>query len=166
MYARPLAVCRMRAPQPRAPTLPPPQVCRHWRQALEGPAALQLWEELVVDVGHELVTAVHVPVAWSDVRPSDEEFRAAFAAVRLRSHRLVDFVRARRRVLRRLVLVNSEGYWAEDGEFVPVNSKHSVNLGTLGILLGVLADGLKGAEEKKTRTFVLFLFSSSLLFGR
>ncbi|EFN57680.1 expressed protein, partial [Chlorella variabilis] len=119
------------------------QVCRHWRQALEGPAALQLWEELVVDVGHELVTAVHVPVAWSDVRPSDEEFRAAFAAVRLRSHRLVDFVRARRRVLRRLVLVNSEGYWAEDGEFVPVNSKHSVNLGTLGILLGVLADGLK-----------------------
>lgn len=44
----------------------------------------------------------------------------AFASVRLRCHRLVDFVRERRRVLRRLVLANSEGYWAEDGEFVPL----------------------------------------------
>lgn len=35
----------------------------------------------------------------------------AFAAVRLQSHRLVDFVRERRQVLRRLTLTNSEGYW-------------------------------------------------------
>jgi hypothetical protein len=31
-------------------------VCRHWKAALECPAALQLWQELVVDFGHELVT--------------------------------------------------------------------------------------------------------------
>ena len=59
-----------------------------------------------------LLAGVHVPVAWSDVRPTDEEFREAFASVRLRCHRVVDFVRARRAVLRRLVLTNSEGYWA------------------------------------------------------
>lgn len=35
----------------------------------------------------------------------------AFAAVRLQSHRLVDFVRERRQVLRSLTLTNSEGYW-------------------------------------------------------
>lgn len=32
------------------------QVCRHWKAVLECPAALQLWRELVVDFGHELVT--------------------------------------------------------------------------------------------------------------
>jgi hypothetical protein len=85
---------------------------------------------------------VHVPVAWSDVRPTDAEFRQAFAAVRLRSYRLVEFVQARRRVLRRLVLTNSEGYWAEDGEFVPLANKHDFNLGTLGIVLGMV-EGLQ-----------------------
>ena len=154
-----------------------------------------------------LLAGVHVPVAWSDVRPTDEEFREAFASVRLRCHRVVDFVRARRAVLRRLVLTNSEGYWAggcsaaaaargmapegvllallrkpvymqcrrvcsccfclpdmlsaaltchclpaclpacpllpaEDGEFVPLASKHNFNLGTLGMLLGMLQEGL------------------------
>lgn len=89
---------------------------------------------------------VHVPVAWSDVRPSDEDFQAAFAAVRLRSHRLVDFVRARRGVLRSLVLCHSEGFWGDDGEFVPLASKHDFSLGTLGILLGLVADKLTGAQ--------------------
>ncbi|KAL4445740.1 hypothetical protein ABPG77_008939 [Micractinium sp. CCAP 211/92] len=120
------------------------QVCRHWKRVLESPAALQaLWGELCIDFGHELITGVHVPVAWSDVRPSDDEFAAAFAAVRLQSHRLVEFVRARRGVLRRLTLTNSEGYFSEDGDFVPVNSKHNFNLGTLGIVLGMLQDRLE-----------------------
>lgn len=116
-------------------------------------------------------------------------------------------MRERRGVLRRLVLANSEGYWAgeaaaggdgcvgsallqlrlrqrqapcsprsslllprlpvvapthcvdpaplpprlcrrpaEHGEFVPLASKHSFNLGTLGILLGMLQDTLQGAR--------------------
>jgi hypothetical protein len=32
------------------------QVCRRWRQVMDGPAMLQLWSELVVDFGHELIT--------------------------------------------------------------------------------------------------------------
>ncbi|KAL4425880.1 hypothetical protein ABPG75_009896 [Micractinium tetrahymenae] len=120
------------------------QVCRHWKRLLESPAARQaLWGELCIDFGHELITGVHVPVAWSDIRPTDEEFAAAFAAVRLQSHRLVEFVRARRGVLRSLTLANSEGYFSEDGEFVPVNNKHNFNLGTLGIVLGMLQDRLE-----------------------
>jgi hypothetical protein len=116
------------------------QVCRHWKGVLESREALPaLWQDLVVDFAHELITGVHVPVRWSDVRPSDEEFREAFAAVRLQSHRVVDFVRERHQVLRRLTLTNSEGYWADDGEFVAVASKHTFNLGTLGILLGMLS---------------------------
>lgn len=119
------------------------QVCRHWKQVLESPAALQaLWGELCVDFGHEVVTAVHVPVAWSDTRPSDAEFAAAFGAVRLQSQRIVDFARARRSVLRRLTLTNSEGYFSEDGEYVPLNNKHNFNLGTLGIILGMLHEKL------------------------
>lgn len=51
----------------------------------------------------------------------------------LRSYRLVEFVRARRRVLRRLVLTNSEGYWAEDGEFVSLARKHGAIRGSAGI---------------------------------
>lgn len=124
----------------------------------------------------------------------------AFAAVRLQSHRLVDFVRERRHVLRRLTLTNSEGYWvrgpvvqrtpaqplaarmagspvtscsrqtgqsqlphccwdmkcllpcalptvqADDGEFVALASKHTFNLGTLGILLGMLGQ-LEGEQQ-------------------
>lgn len=57
---------------------------------------------------------MHVPIAWSDVRPTDEEFAAALVSTRLRAHRLVAFVRQRRAAVRRLALVNSEGYW--DGE--------------------------------------------------
>jgi hypothetical protein len=52
------------------------QVCRHWKGVLESREALPaLWQDLVVDFAHELITGVHVPVRWSDVRPSDEEFR-------------------------------------------------------------------------------------------
>ena len=39
---------------------------------------------------------MHLPIAWSDVRPTDEEFAAALVSTRLRAHRLVAFVRQRR----------------------------------------------------------------------
>ena len=38
-------------------------------------ASMELWKEVIIDFGHELITAVHTPIAWSDRRPSDEEFR-------------------------------------------------------------------------------------------
>ena len=54
------------------------QVCRRWKQVLTDPRARgQLWKEVIIDFGHELITAVHTPIAWSDRRPTDEEFRRA-----------------------------------------------------------------------------------------
>ena len=67
--------------------------------------------QLSINFGHELVTSVHTPIAWSDKRPTDEEFRTSFGATRLSSQRLLRFVRRRAHCIRRLVLQNSEGYW-------------------------------------------------------
>ena len=80
---------------------------------LAQPAAQQqLWEEVVIDFGHELITAVHTPMQWSDKRPSDVEFRNAFAATRLSAVRIIDYIEGRRQYLKRLVFRNSEGYFS------------------------------------------------------
>ena len=55
-----------------------PQVCKRWQSILKNPGlGSELWREVIIDFGHELITAVHTPIAWSDRRPSDEEFRCA-----------------------------------------------------------------------------------------
>ena len=71
-----------------------------------------LWREVVVDFGHELITAVHTPIAWSDQRPSDAEFRKSFAATRLSASRILRFIEDRRCCVQRVVLKNSEGYFS------------------------------------------------------
>lgn len=71
-----------------------------------------LWREVVVDFGHELITAVHTPIAWSDQRPSDEEFRKSFAATKLNASRILRFIETRRCCVQRIVLKNSEGYFS------------------------------------------------------
>ncbi|GAB4823973.1 hypothetical protein N2152v2_011019 [Parachlorella kessleri] len=120
------------------------QVCKRWRQLLQKDSSQEvLWESLVIDFGHELVTSVHTPVAWTNSRPSDEEFRAAFAATRLDAARMAEFVRLRRRCIRSLCLMHSEGYWAEEGEFVNLQTKHNFSLAHLGLILGYLADKLE-----------------------
>ena len=99
------------------------QVCKRWRKVLAQPAAQQqLWEEVVVDFGHELITAVHTPMQWSDKRPSDNEFRLAFAATRLSAARILDYIQARQHFLKRLVFRNSEGYFS--GTLLPGTSRH------------------------------------------
>ena len=51
------------------------QVCRRWKALMDSPSARQaLWCELVIDFGHELITAVHSPAKWADTLPSDAEF--------------------------------------------------------------------------------------------
>lgn len=55
------------------------------------------------------IAVLIMPPPWRTLPPLQ-----AFAAVRLQSHRLVDFVRARCHVLRRLMLTNSEGYWVSE----------------------------------------------------
>ena len=96
------------------------QVCKRWRDLLEEPATQQhLWQEIVVDFGHELITAVHTPMKWSDKRPSDDEFRTAFQTTRLSSVRIIDFIEARRKVVRSLVFRNSEGYFSGAQRLLP-----------------------------------------------
>ncbi len=57
-----------------------PLACRRWKRILQHPASLQtLFSEVCIDFGHEVITAVHTPIAWSDRRPSDDEFRDSFA---------------------------------------------------------------------------------------
>ena len=65
-----------------------------------------------MDFGHELITAVHTPMKWSDKRPSDDEFRLAFQHTRLDSRRIIAFIEARHQVVRSLVFRNSEGYFS------------------------------------------------------
>ena len=58
------------------------QVCKRWQSILKNPGlGSELWREVIIDFGHELITAVHTPIAWSDRRPSDEEFRCALAGL-------------------------------------------------------------------------------------
>jgi hypothetical protein len=119
------------------------QVCRRWRGALDSPSAQAgLWPEVVIDFGHELITAVHTPIQWSDVRPSDDDFRAAFTATRLCADRMVRFIAARSSAVRRLVLANSEGYWSDDGDFVSLAGKHNFGPAHVGLLCGVLRGSL------------------------
>lgn len=119
------------------------QVSTRWRRILDAPEShITLWREVVVDFGHELITAVHTPVRWSDRRPSDDEFREAFSATRLSAARILSFVTSRARHVHRVVLANSEGYWSDDGDFVNLAHKHSFSLGHLGLLLGLVAPTL------------------------
>ena len=51
-------------------------MCKRWQGILKNPGhGSELWREVIIDFGHELITAVHTPIVWSDRRPSDEEFR-------------------------------------------------------------------------------------------
>ena len=72
-----------------------------------------LWEEIVVDFGHELITAVHTPIAWSDQRPGEDEFKESFSKAKLDAGRILSFLGNRRSSLKRVVLMNSEGYYSE-----------------------------------------------------
>lgn len=85
-------------------------------------ASRQLWRDVIIDFGHELITSVHTPIAWSDRRPSDEEFRESFAQTRLSAARMVQFVEQHQPSIRRLVLMNSEGYWSGGALSVPIPS--------------------------------------------
>jgi hypothetical protein len=44
-----------------------------------------LWKEVAIDFGHELVTAIHMPLVWSNERPNAEEYTEAFAKASLSS---------------------------------------------------------------------------------
>ena len=79
-----------------------------------------LWEEIVVDFGHELITAVHTPIAWSDQRPGEDEFKESFSKAKLDAGRILSFLGKRRSSLKRVVLMNSEGYYSEVCNLLPI----------------------------------------------
>ncbi len=55
---------------------------------------------------------MHRPMKWSDVRPSNTEFKAAYTRTKLSAGRIMNFVAQRAAHIRKLVLLNSEGYWS------------------------------------------------------
>ncbi|CAL8465073.1 g4608 [Coccomyxa elongata] len=130
------------------------QVCRRWKQVLTNPATSNiLWREVIIDFGHELITAVHTPIAWSDRRPSDEEFRESFSHTRLSAARMVHFVEERQSSIRRLVLMNSEGYWSDEGDFVNLQQKHNFSMAHFGMMLGMLRTTLSELQIQHCNDF-------------
>ncbi|KAK9795555.1 hypothetical protein WJX73_007392 [Symbiochloris irregularis] len=130
------------------------QVCRRWQNVLCQTGSRQvLWREVVVDFGHELITAVHTPIAWSDQRPSDDEFRSSFSKTRLSAARMLRFIEDRHSCIQRVVLKNSEGYYADDGEFVNLQQKHNFSLAHFGMLLGMLRSTLTELQVRHCADF-------------
>mmetsp|Transcript_25479 Transcript_25479/g.71256 ORF Transcript_25479/g.71256 Transcript_25479/m.71256 type:complete len:465 (+) Transcript_25479:431-1825(+) len=119
------------------------QVCQRWKHILDSPAALGLWDEVTVDFGHEVVTSIHCPLEWSNRRPTEDEFRQSFAVTQLSSEKMIRFVDKRREHIRSLTLLNSEGYWSDEGDFVNLTRKHNFSCAHLGMLVGVLRNHLQ-----------------------
>lgn len=122
------------------------QVCRRWRRLLSAESSLKpLWRHLTIDLAHEIITAIHVPLHWSDREPSDEDFAAAFHRTTLSTAKMVAFITARPHAIKRLTLANSNGYVADDGTFVYIRPKHDFGLPQLGFVLGLLREDLEVA---------------------
>eukprot|EP00195_Chlamydomonas_chlamydogama_P015429 CAMPEP_0202896172 /NCGR_PEP_ID=MMETSP1392-20130828/5216_1 /ASSEMBLY_ACC=CAM_ASM_000868 /TAXON_ID=225041 /ORGANISM="Chlamydomonas chlamydogama, Strain SAG 11-48b" /LENGTH=374 /DNA_ID=CAMNT_0049581421 /DNA_START=388 /DNA_END=1512 /DNA_ORIENTATION=- len=101
-----------------------------------------LWKRLVIDFGHELVTAIHTPLVWSNQRPSTEEFQMAYANTSLSATKIIEFIKARKEIITSLNLCNSDGFWADDGEYLSLNNKHNFFPSHLGYILGQLGPRL------------------------
>lgn len=120
------------------------QVCKRWKSILGTPIAKRsLWSEVVIDFGHELVTAIHMPLAWSNERPNAEEYSDAFHRTSLSSAKIIDFITDREATLTSLVISNSEGFWGDEGEYLDLSGKHNFQASHLGFLLGRLGGHLQ-----------------------
>lgn len=120
------------------------QVCRRWQALLEEPTSQDLlWKELTINFGLELMTSLHMPIEWSDQRPSVDQFRASFSTTKLSAATLLAFVRRRAGSIRRLNLQNGDGYWCEEQGFVSLAAKHDFSGAHLGLLLGLLQGNLE-----------------------
>eukprot|EP00798_Chlamydomonas_sp_ICE-L_P005104 gene5104-34904_t len=120
------------------------QVCRKWKNLLATPIAQkQLWGRVVVDFGHELVTSIHTPLAWSNERPSADEYMTAYAQTTLSANKIIDFMLQRQMTIRSFTLCNSEGFWGEEGEYLSLNGKHNFRASHLGLLMGSLKNQLE-----------------------
>ncbi|MEW5297044.1 MAG: hypothetical protein WDW36_000278 [Sanguina aurantia] len=120
------------------------QVSRKWRTLLSTPQAQALlWRSLTVDFGHEVVTAIHTPLKWSNQRPSSAEFETTLAATSLSASKIVTFMQQRCTAITALSLCNSEGCWGEEGEYLNLTQKHNFTPSHLGFTLGILRASLQ-----------------------
>ncbi|KAG2447702.1 hypothetical protein HYH02_007162 [Chlamydomonas schloesseri] len=119
------------------------QVCKKWRRLLSTPMAQKLvWRQVTVDFGHELVTAIHTPLRWSNQRPSPEEYDAAFQRTSISAAKVLGFLRSVGPVAQSLTLSNSEGYDGEEGDYVSLSDKHDFGPSHLGFAIAMLATTL------------------------
>ncbi|KXZ44866.1 hypothetical protein GPECTOR_61g819 [Gonium pectorale] len=119
------------------------QVCKRWRRLLSTPLTQQLvWRRLCVDLGHELITSVHTPLRWSSTRPTSAEFAAALAATRLSANKVVRFLDSVSPHVTELAVANSEGFEADDGEYVSLYDKHDFGPAHLGFGLALMRSRL------------------------
>lgn len=89
----------------------------------------------MVDFGHELITAVHTPIAWSDTRPSDKDFKLSFSKTKLDAAKILRFMLQRRASMRKVVLMSSEGYYSEVDTFAASQIAH-VGLNPIALVQG------------------------------
>ncbi|DBA87081.1 hypothetical protein WJX79_000451 [Trebouxia sp. C0005] len=130
------------------------QVCRRWQRLLDCPESRQdLYRDVVIDFGHELITAVHTPIVWSDRRPTDKEFRESFGATKLSAQKILDFMHQRQSVIRKVVLTNSEGYWSDEGSFVNLQHKHNFSMAHFGMMLGMMCRTLEDLHVQHCNDF-------------
>ncbi|DBA80730.1 hypothetical protein WJX77_008398 [Trebouxia sp. C0004] len=130
------------------------QVCRRWQYLLDCPESRQdLYRDVVIDFGHELITAVHTPIVWSDRRPTDKEFRDSFGATKLSAQKILDFMHQRQSVIRKVVLTNSEGYWSDEGSFVNLQHKHNFTMAHFGMMLGMMCRTLEDLHVQHCNDF-------------
>lgn len=142
-------------PHPRLRSYPfLAQVCKRWRSLLDSDGAMNvLWRDVVVDFGQELITSVHSPVAWSEARPTRQQYDDAFDATRLSASCILKFLRRRSSVMRTLVIANSEGFDDEDGNSINLATKHDFNMVHLATVFGMVGRQLEGLTVKHCSDF-------------
>lgn len=90
----------------------------------------------------QLITSVHAPLKWSNTQPSQTEFNAALSSARLSTSKIISFISRRKHNLKTLTIVNTKGFWSDEGEFISLANKHNFNLASFGLLLGMLHERL------------------------
>ncbi|KAK9784699.1 hypothetical protein WJX73_004775 [Symbiochloris irregularis] len=66
---------------------------------------------------------------------------------------MLRFIEDRHSCIQRVVLKNSEGYYADDGEFVNLQQKHNFSLAHFGMLLGMLRSTLTELQVRHCADF-------------
>ncbi|KAJ9522316.1 hypothetical protein QJQ45_008210 [Haematococcus lacustris] len=110
-----------------------------------------VWQQLTVDWGHELVTAIHMPLAFASSPPSIQHFAHSLSSTKVSASKVLDFIMARRAIISHLTISNVEAFSPEEVEgegrgpwSLSLAGKHDFQASHLGALLMLLRGGLQG----------------------